>query len=203
MPGRKKTHTLSLRTIAFALFAFLLTACGPGNEIHLLPPEKSGESILPRPNAPTVTVVEFADSRKEKLAIGQRRDGSSFSTADRPTHWISHALADTLTEHGLMVSYAKSFDQARKANPDYIVSGKLMRVWLNETSATYIESIVETEFTLANREKHLLRENNKAQSSRGWPSSLAQTEAMIRDTMTDLIVPIAQKIADRIWKRTK
>ncbi len=203
MPGRKKTYQHFFRAMSLILVTFLLAACGPGNEIRLITPEKTGESVLPKPNAPTVTVVEFKDSRNEKTAIGLRRDGSAFSTRDKPTYWISHALADTLSDHGLMVSYATNFDQARKGNPDYIVSGKLQRVWLNETSATYIETIIEAQYTLANREKHLLQENNKAQSSRGWPSSLSQTEAMVRDTMNDLIVPIAQKIADRIWKRKK
>lgn len=146
-------------------------------------------------------MVEFTDTRKDRNAIGLRRDQSAFTTMDNPTRWISHALADALAREGVMVSYAKSFDQARKANPDFMVTGKLERLWLNEPSTTYLETIVGAQFTIANREKHLLRENNKSQSSRNWPSTKSQVEEMLRDTMRDLVEPIAKKFATIIWKQ--
>ncbi|MBQ7617426.1 MAG: hypothetical protein IJS50_00990, partial [Desulfovibrio sp.] len=125
------------------------------------------------------------------------------NTNDSPTLWISHALADALGRHGLQVSYATNFEQARRGNPDFMVTGKLERVWIKETSATYLEGTIEAQFTLANREKHLLRENNKAQSSRNWPTTSAQTEEMLRDTMRDLIDPVADKFARTILRQVK
>ena len=194
---------LFLTFLCCAFSAFCLTACGPGNDVRLLAIDQPAVSVLPKPNAPTVTVVEFKDARSNGTSVGQRRDRSAFTTSDSPTLWISHALADALSRHGFLVSYAKSFDQARKGNPDYMVTGKLERVWLKESSATYIEAILEAQFTLANREKHLLRENNKSQSSRNWPSTSNQTEEMLRDTMRDLVDPIADKFANAIWKQAK
>ncbi|MBO4335405.1 MAG: hypothetical protein J5846_06180 [Desulfovibrio sp.] len=200
-----KRRVLS-KVFAFSLFllaAGLLSACGPGNEISLLAIEQPAVSVLPKPNAPTVTVVEFKDSRDDTFAIGKRRDLSAFTTSESPTLWLSHALADAIARHGLAVSYAKNFEQARKGNPDYIVTGKLQRLWLKEASATYLEAIIEAQFTLANREKHLMRENNKAQQSRSWPASSSQTEVMLRDTLRDLIEPMADTFANTIWSKKK
>ncbi|MBO4368570.1 MAG: hypothetical protein J5803_00495 [Desulfovibrio sp.] len=181
----------------------LLSACGPGNEIKLLALDQPDVSVLPKPNAPTVTVVEFNDDRSDTSSIGQRRDKSAFLTSESPTLWISHALADCLARHGVQVSYATSFEQARKANPDYIVTGKLLRLWIKEPSATYLETNIEAQFTLANRTKHLCRETHKAQSSRSWPASSSQTENMLRDTMQDLVEPYADKFANIIWNNKK
>ena len=196
---RTRLFTTPLLLLAFSL----LCACGPGNEIHLLAIEQPAVSVLPKPNAPSVTVVEFADKRTDTFAIGKRRDLSAFTTSESPTLWLSHALADAIAQHGLQVSYAKNFEQARKGNPDYIVTGKLQRLWLKETSATYLEATIEAQFTLANREKHLLRENNSAQQSRSWPASSSQAEIMVRDTLRDLIDPIADKFARTVWTKKK
>ncbi|MCR5813589.1 MAG: hypothetical protein K6G15_03720 [Desulfovibrio sp.] len=199
----KRRFFTPVLTFSLLLLSTLLSACGPGNEIHLLAIEQPPVSVLPKPNAPSVTVVEFKDSRDDTFAIGKRRDLSAFTTSENPTLWLSHALADALAQHGLQVSYAKNFEQARKGNPDYIVTGKLQRLWLKETSATYMEGMIAAQFTLANREKHLLRENNKAQQSRNWPASSSQAETMLRDTLNDLIDPIADKFAQTIWSKKK
>ncbi|MCR4667136.1 MAG: hypothetical protein K5657_07565 [Desulfovibrio sp.] len=197
----KKTPTVLL--IPLFLLLSILTACGPGNSISLLPPEKPTESVIPKPNAPTVTVVEFSDDRSDSSTIGQRRDGTAFVTSENPTHWVSHALADELTNHGLQVSYATSFEQARKARPDYIVRGKLQRFSIKEPSASYLEINLEAQFSLANSAKILSRETHKSQSSRTWPATKGQTETMLRDTMMDLVKPYADKFATIIWEQKK
>ena len=139
---RQNMHAVRLFPALFFLI-IVLSACGPGNEIRLLAVAPPAVSVLPKPNAPKVTVVEFKDEREDSSTIGQRRDFSAFTCSDSPTLWVSHALADELTKHGLQVSYATSVEQARKGNPDYIVWGTLKKVWLKESSATNLETSLE------------------------------------------------------------
>ena len=186
--------------IVFFCMAVLLTACGPSNSIHLLSVPPPDVSVLPKPNAPSVAVVEFVDAREQK-SIGVRRDLSAFVTQDSPTNWISHALADQLTQHGLAVSYAQSFEHAKRANPDYIVSGKLKQVWLKELSATSLETKIEAEYHLASPAKRIVNENNKAAETRAGLPSHSAAEELLRNTMHDFVEAMANKIADIIWQK--
>lgn len=52
------------------LAALLLTACGPSNNVRLLPPPPLDASVLPAPNAPRVSVVAFADKRADQTTLG-------------------------------------------------------------------------------------------------------------------------------------
>ena len=60
----------SRRNVTAALLSGLLTvlllsACGPSNNVRLLPPPPLDASVLPAPNAPRVSVVTFADKRQD------------------------------------------------------------------------------------------------------------------------------------------
>lgn len=178
----------------------LLSACGPSNEIHLLNVTPPKVSVLPKPNAPKVTVVEFKDSREETI-IGQRRDASSFTSSDNPTLWLSHTLADALAKHGLQVSYTKSIEQARKGNPDYIVWGRLNKLWLKESSATNLETTIEAVVNLSNRQGRIMHEPSSVSESRGGLPSSSAAEVLLRSSMVDLVEPMAEKIATTIWKK--
>lgn len=175
----------------------LLAACGPGNSVRLLPPPLDN-SVLPAPNAPRLVVVSFADKRADSSALGMRRDGSSFTASEDVALWVSRALADELGRHSLQVSFATNVNQARSANPDYMVTGALEEAWLRESSATELSSSLCAQFTLANRSGRMLRETlNSSQSRTGLPSGAA-AENLLLDTLRDLVKPMAQKIVQTI-----
>ena len=83
-----------LRIVLCVSLLALLAACGPSNNVRLLPPPPLDASVLPAPNAPRVTVVAFEDKRMDQTVIGTRRDNSAFVTTDNVAQWISKALAD-------------------------------------------------------------------------------------------------------------
>ena len=123
------------------LAVLLLSACGPSNNVRLLPPPPLDASVLPAPNAPRVSVVTFADKRTDQSALGVRRDNSAFVTSDDVAQWISRALADELARNGMQVTFALNVGQARSGNPDYLVTGQVDEAWLRETSAPICGSI--------------------------------------------------------------
>ena len=175
-----------------------LFACGPGNDIRLLPLPLA-QSPWPPPGAKSVTVQLFDDRRVETAAVGERRDKSAFLTRDDVAQWISRAFADELAHTGgLQVSFASSFDEARKGNPDYLISGHVEEAWLKEISSTEMIASLRVSYVLANRQKRILREaRNASQSRTGLPSGTAAENLMLA-TLQDMIRPMAQKIAQTI-----
>ncbi|WP_304473226.1 hypothetical protein [uncultured Desulfovibrio sp.] len=192
----------SRRHVTFALLsgllaALLLAACGPSNNVRLLPPPLDA-SVLPAPSAPRVSVVTFADQRQDQSALGVRRDKSAFVTGDDVPQWISRALADELARNGMQVTFALNVNQARSGNPDYLVTGQVDEVWLREASATDISSTLRVSYVLANRQGRLLRESlNASQSRSGLPSGAAADNLML-ETLRDLVKPMAQKIVQAV-----
>lgn len=176
----------------------LLAGCGPSNNIHLktLPPPAT--AVLPAPNAPRLTVVMFEDKRPDTSVLGTRRDKSAFVTQDSVAQWISKGLADEIARHGIQVSYALAVHEARKGNPDFLVTGQVEQAILNESSATDMSSALRVSFVLANRQKRLLRESlNASQSRTGLPSGSAADTLML-ETLKGLVSPMAQKITQTI-----
>lgn len=183
-------HKLSL----LALLFLLLAACGPGNTVRLLPPPAISAANIPAPNAPSVSIVNFKDDRLDPGAIGKRRDGSAFTTSGDVATWVSRALADDLARMGMRVTFAMNTEMARNSNPDYLVTGTVNEVWLNETSATSMTAQMRINCTLANRKGRLWNEScNSSQSRSGLPSSAAADELML-DTLNNLVKPMADKI---------
>lgn len=179
-----------------ALFA--LAACGPGNSVRLLPPPPLAASSLPAPNAPGVCIVNFEDSRMDPAAVGERRDGSSFTTTGDVALWISRALADELARKGFRVTFAMAANQARSSNPDYLVTGTIQEVWLKEVSATEMSVQMRISCTLANRKGKLWTETSTTSQTRTSLPSGSFADNLLLDTMQDLVSPVAQKIYQTI-----
>ncbi len=176
----------------------LLAACGPSNNLRLLPTPPPDIAVLPTPNAPRVTVVTFEDKRPDQTIIGIRRDKSAFVTTDNVPQWISKGVADELARNGLQLSYALNIDEARKGNPDYLITGQVDEAMLNETSATDMSTVLRVSYVLANRQKRILRESlNATQSRTGLPSSSA-ADKLMQGTLKDLVSPMAKKIMQTI-----
>ncbi|MDR1659447.1 MAG: hypothetical protein LBR94_03780 [Desulfovibrio sp.] len=180
------------------IFALFLAACGPSNNVRLLPQPPLDAAVLPAPNAPSISVVTFADNRSDRTSLGVRRDNSAFVTSDNTADWVSRALADELGRNGMQISYATTFKQARNGNPDYMVTGELNTLWLKEVSATELSTELRVTYFLANRQKRILKDSfNSAQSRTGLPTSSA-AENLLLDTLRDLVKPVARKIVQSV-----
>ena len=193
-------HRRSMPVVLLALLGavLLLSACGPSNTVRLLPPPPLDASVLPAPNAPSVSVVSFEDKRVDTASIGVRRDGSAFTTSGDVAEWISRALADELARSGFQVTFAANVNQARSGNPDYLVTGQVDEVWLKENSSLEISSQMRVKCALANRKGRLWSEScNASQSRSGLPSG-ATADNLLLDTLRDLVKPMAQKIVQTI-----
>ena len=193
-------HRRSMPVVLLALLGavFLLSACGPSNTVRLLPPPPLDASVLPAPNAPSVSVVNFEDKRVDTASIGVRRDGSAFTTSGDVAEWISRALADELARSGFQVTFAANVNQARSGNPDYLVTGQVDEVWLKENSSLEITSQMRVKCALANRKGRLWSEScNSSQSRSGLPSG-STADNLLLDTLRDLVKPMAQKIVQTI-----
>lgn len=197
----KRCHFAPLALFALAGAIFLLTACGPSNNVRLLTPPPLDATILPAPNAPSVSVVSFEDKRVDTSSIGVRRDGSAFTTNGDVAQWISHVLADELARNGFRVSFAANVNQARSANPDYLVTGQVDEVWLKANSSVEMSSQMRVKLSLANRKGRLWSEScNASQNRSGLPSG-ATADNLLLDTLRDLVKPMAQKIVQTIDAR--
>jgi hypothetical protein len=180
------------------LFVMFLSACGPSNNVRLLPQPPLDAAVLPAPGAPTISVVTFADNRPDRTSLGVRRDGSAFVTSDNMADWVSRALADELGRNGMQVSYSTSTKQARNGNPDYMVTGELNALWLKEVSATELSTELHVTYYLASRQKRILKDSfNSAQARTGLPTSSA-AENLLLDTLRDLVKPVARKIVQSV-----
>ena len=187
-----------LRIVLCVSLLALLAACGPSNNVRLLPPPPLDASVLPSPNAPRVTVVTFEDKRMDQTVVGTRRDNSAFVTSDNVAQWISKALADELARHGMQVSYSLSVNEARKGNPDFLVTGQIDEANIRETSTTDMSTSLRANYVLANRQARIMRESlNASQSRTGLPSGSAADNLML-ETLRDLVKPMAQKIVQTI-----
>lgn len=193
-------HRRSMPVILLALLGavFLLSACGPSNTVRLLPPPPLDASVLPAPNAPSVSVVSFEDKRVDTSSVGVRRDGSAFTTSGNVAEWISRALADELARSGFQVTFAANVNQARSGNPDYLVTGQVDEVWLKENSSLEITSQMRVKCALANRKGRLWSESTNASQSRSGLPSGSTADNLLLDTLRDLVKPMAQKIVQTI-----
>lgn len=184
------TLLLTLATLA------LLVACGPSNNVRLMY-NPSTASVLPQPQAPRVTVVMFEDQRPHQM-IGERKDGSVFTSTSTVTDWISRSLADELARQGAQVSYAATQAQAQSGNPDYIVTGTVTDVWLKENSATNVTATIRATVKLASHKGVVYSENLTASQDRQFIPSSSAVESLLSDTLRDLLVPTAKKLQGKI-----
>ena len=174
----------------------MLAACGPSNNVRLLY-NPSSTSVLPQPQAPRVAVVMFEDQRPHQM-IGERKDGSVFTSTSTVADWISRSLADELARQGIQVSYAGTLAQAQAGNPDYIVTGTITDVWLKENSATNVTATIRAMVNLANRKGIIYSENLTASQDKQFIPSSTAVESVLADTLRDLLVPAAKKLQAKI-----
>ncbi len=188
--------------ISFFAIIFMLTsitACGPSDTVRLTYPQKqSGE--LPSPSAPTVAVVLFLDKRPY-THLGMRKDNTKFATSVAVPEWVSRSFADALSRQGFQVSYAESAEVARRAKPQYIVTGILNQAELQEVSIAELRSTIQVDITLAGPQGNLLTEGLSASQSKAGIILESTVEDLLRQTVQELIKPAASKITKIINKK--
>ena len=149
----RRVVTLALTLVTLTLLA----ACGPSNNVRLIY-NTNTSAVLPLPGSPSVAVVMFNDERTRQY-IGERKDGSVFTASSTIADWFSRSLADELGRQGVQVSFASTLEQARAANPTYIVTGTITDVWLQEQSATRVQCTIKAKVALSNKKGVLYSEN--------------------------------------------
>lgn len=189
-----------LAITSLILFSLALCACGPGNTVRLLPAPAIEAANLPSPTAPSISVVSFTDKRHDPEIVGKRRDGSAFTTSEDAAQWISRALADDLARKGMQVTFAHTTAQARSGNPDYLVTGIVDQVWLNEASSMELTAQMRVQCSLANRKGKLWTETTNSSQTYGGLLSGSSANKLLLDTLQDLVQPVAQKIIATIGK---
>ncbi len=187
---------MSMLIMAFML---MLTACGPNDTVRLTYPEKDS-SVLPAPSAATVAVVLFTDKRPH-AHLGVRRNNTTFASTVAVPEWISRSFADALSRHGLQVSYAESVDVARKAQPQYIVTGTVNLAELQEISITELRSTMQVDVILSNSQGRLINESLSASQNITGIIIESTAEKLLRQTVQELIKPGVQKITQTINKK--
>ena len=98
----------------------------------------------------------------------------------------------------MQVSFASTLEQARAANPTYIVTGTITDVWLQEQSATRVQCTIKAKVSLSNKKGVLYSENLSSSQERQFIPSSSAVESLLSDTLKDLLVPAAKKIQSQI-----
>ena len=185
----RRVVTLALTLVTLTLLA----ACGPSNNVRLIY-NTNTSAVLPLPGSPSVM---FNDERPRQY-IGERKDGSVFTASSTIADWFSRSLADELGRQGVQVSFASTLEQARAANPTYIVTGTITDVWLQEQSATRVQCTIKAKVALSNKKGVLYSENLSSTQERQFIPSASAIESLLSDTLKDLLVPAAKKIQSQI-----
>lgn len=128
----------------------------------------------------------FNDERTRQY-IGERKDGSVFTASSTIADWFSRSLADELGRQGVQVSFASTLEQARAANPTYIVTGSITDVWLQEQSTTRVQCTIKAKVALSNKKGVIYSENLSSSQERQFIPSASAIESLLSDTLKDLL----------------
>ncbi len=179
--------------IGGVLLLFLVSGCAQ-NMLALAYPVPS-ETIAPDSSAPKICVVLFSDGR-DTLELGKRRDGGPFFTSFSAVDWVSRALADELAALGYRVSYSRTIEAARAAGQDFIVTGILEELWLEERSLTSYNCKSKATVSLLDASGGVLFTNNyTATINRTAIPLMGGAESALTETAQDLLRPAARKIS--------
>ncbi|MEF2807062.1 MAG: hypothetical protein U0N16_01420, partial [Desulfovibrio sp.] len=82
----------------------------------------------------------------------------------------------------------------------YLLTGTLNELKINEKSATSFDTSITAKYTLADRNKKISMETlNASQTKTGLPGN-STVENLLRDTLTDVVNPMAEKVAAKIGR---
>lgn len=98
----------------------------------------------------------------------------------------------------MQVSFAPTLEQARAAKPDYIVTGDITEVWLQEQSTTRVLCTIKAKVALSGKKGVVYSENLSSSQERQFIPSGSAVESLLSDTLRDLLVPTAKKIQSQL-----
>ncbi|MFV0347965.1 MAG: hypothetical protein ACK5JO_05210 [Halodesulfovibrio sp.] len=128
-----------LATLSLCFLLLTLAACAPNNYVRLQYTSELSPAHI-QPNAPSVTVVEFADERSKK-DIGVRNDQTPFIPVSSVSAWMSDALREELSRKGLNTHYVKSADEVTPG--EHVITGTVKKVWLKQNTMTAYSVSIE------------------------------------------------------------
>ncbi len=191
-------YSLVRNMLALLVLSMLCVACGPNNQIPLTYPPKDG-SVLPAPGAPHVAVVLFSDKRPQ-AHLGTRSDGSTFTSTIAVSDWVARSFADALSRQGLQVSFAGNINQAKAANPNYIVTGVVNEASLSEISIAELRATMQIDMAVSGAQGVIMNEGLSASQNTSGIISTSTAENLLRQTVQELVRPASAKIAQKIMK---
>ena len=158
----------------------------------------AGNAEITEQNEDYNIFVEALTILCRKLSKEMAKDGSVFTASSTIADWFSRSLADELGRQGVQVSFASTLEQARAANPTYIVTGTITDVWLQEQSTTRVQCTIKAKVALSNKKGVIYSENLSSSQERQFIPSASAIESLLSDTLKDLLVPAAKKIQSQI-----
>ncbi len=179
-----------IRPVLALLAVCLLSACASNTVRLLYSPSEPG--TLPASSSKRVTVVMFEDKR-DKQAIGVRGNGTPFASSSSVIDWVSRSVGDALLKQGIQVSFATTMAEARRAKPDYIVSGAVNEVWLQEGSAASVTATIRLNIQMADDKTTVYSENLSSNQERKVLTS-GDLENLLASTLRDITGPAARKM---------
>ncbi len=185
-----------IRFICLILFsAIFLQACAPSSMVNLKY-SKADSQFIPSPDAPRISVVLFED-RRSNAYLGQKNDGSFYSATSLVAEWVSKAVADELSLLGPQVSYAGTVNEALAAQPNYIVTGKVLDVWVKENNLASYSANIRVEFSLMRGNAVIYTETlQSSQESTSLPDK-TRVEELLNATLKDVAGVAASKIYEK------
>lgn len=181
-----------LRLVCLVALAGLLLAGCSGNTVRLLySPGEPG--ALPMPSTKRLTVVMFDDKRPSQ-ALGVRNNGTAFAAGSSVADWVSRSLGDSVLKLGAQVSYATTMAEARRAKPDYIVTGVINEVWMQEQGKTSLNASMRLVITMIGEKGTVFSETQVSTQERTGVLTSSAVENMLVDTLRGITGPMARKI---------
>lgn len=140
----------------------------------------------------------FNDERTRQY-IGERKDGLGVHRQLHHRRLVQPARSPTNSDaRACRISFASTLEQARAANPTYIVTGSITDVWLQEQSTTRVQCTIKAKVALSNKKGVIYSENLSSSQERQFIPSASAIESLLSDTLKDLLVPAAKKIQSQI-----
>lgn len=189
-----KKMSFTSRSVCLSLLALMLltlTACGPTNYVRLHY-ASTVEPARVQPNAPAVTVVEFADGRTMK-DVGLRRDETPFIPVSSVSAWVSEALEQELSRKGLQTRYVKNTMDAEPG--EHVVTGTVLKVWLRQKTLTDYTVSIEAAISLNGN----LPTTYRAEEERQVIPTSDTTEKQLTEALRSLLAGAVQDITAKVY----
>ena len=180
--------------LSYVLLAGVLLAGCASNTVRLLySPSEPG--ALPAPSAKRLTVVMFDDKRASQ-ALGLRSNGTAFAANSSVADWASRSLGDAVLKLGPQVSYAMTQAEAQHAKHDYIVTGVIHEVWMQEPSTATVTANIRMTITLTGSKGTVFSETLTSTQERKGVLTSGDVENLLVDTLRGIVSPMSRKISD-------